>query len=657
MKKHHTINRAPRLLWANLHCLVDTSSGASMSVRQMLKQLKSNGFDIDVVGATIFDSENGKTLLEPHWDAIIDKNNNAIEVTDGELLHRLIITNSYDRSLINSKEINHWHRLYLERLSIFKPDLVWFYGGDAISSLVPHEARIRGIPSVSYTPNGSYTSLNWCRDVDLILTDSDATAEYYNNLHGVFPKSVGKFIDRATVVASHNIRKNVTFINPSLQKGVVVVIQLALALAKKRPDIKFEIVESRGDWNHLVTLVCDMLGEDPASLSNVAITPNQSDMRRVYARSRVLLAPSFWWESGARVLVEAMMNGIPAIVSNRGGNMEMVQDAGISIEFPSACYEPPYDKFPKPELLAPVIERIERLYDDQEYYEIMSKKAIEVAEKKHSIEQSTKRLIEALNPLIERQAGNLDHRSILKSYHKQSCDPDRIRFVSGSRTDSLKVPLQPGKKGIFLDCGGYDGCSAIKFINENPNFVSISFEPNPAMWSYYDTVPTILVKKAAYIFDGEIDLIIDEVDGDGSTIVKTKKVDYWNSVSNEKCPIIRVKTVDIIKILAKFKSLYDIIVLKLDIEGAEYDVLENMLNHDLVRHIDRIYAEFHWKKCGFSEARHLQLMNKITSLTKVYDWDALDYAVHQKPSEEKVRRDRIVQFNLGSLEKYKSVAL
>ena len=33
-------DRKPRLLWANAFCLLDTSSGASMSVRQMLLQLK-----------------------------------------------------------------------------------------------------------------------------------------------------------------------------------------------------------------------------------------------------------------------------------------------------------------------------------------------------------------------------------------------------------------------------------------------------------------------------------------------------------------------------------------------------------------------------------------------------------------------------------------
>jgi hypothetical protein len=38
------LRRKPRLLWANLYCLLDTSSGASMSVRQMLMQLVQAGY-------------------------------------------------------------------------------------------------------------------------------------------------------------------------------------------------------------------------------------------------------------------------------------------------------------------------------------------------------------------------------------------------------------------------------------------------------------------------------------------------------------------------------------------------------------------------------------------------------------------------------------
>lgn len=51
--------RPPRLLWANLYCLLDSSRGASMSVRAMLCSLARQGAQVQVLGATVFDHASG----------------------------------------------------------------------------------------------------------------------------------------------------------------------------------------------------------------------------------------------------------------------------------------------------------------------------------------------------------------------------------------------------------------------------------------------------------------------------------------------------------------------------------------------------------------------------------------------------------------------
>jgi FkbM family methyltransferase len=651
--------RSPRILWANFYCLLDTSSGASMSVRQMLFQLIKNGYEVEVVGATIFDAPKGITLLKEHWAAIKDPENTVVEVSDGLLLHRLITTTSEDREMMTSKEMNRWYRLYIQRLDTFKPDLVWFYGGDGFTSLIPHEAHVRGIPSAAYTPNGSYTSTRWCRDVDLVITDTEATANYYREEMKFSPIPVGKFIPPENVVAKTNSRQYITFINPSLAKGVVVVIQLAMALAKRRPDIKFEIVESRGDWHGLVSLVCKMLGEDPASLTNVVITPNQADMRTVYGRSRLLLAPSFWWESGARVLVEAMMNGIPAIVSKRGGNVEMVQDAGIIVEFPKECYEKPYDRFPKPELLLPVIERIERLYDDPLYYQYMSERAMAVAAERHDMAVSTQRLLNTFAPYVSKRAGDKPHHKMLQAAHKHGLPPDPVATLEHrvEPQSPLAIPLNEGGRGLFIDCGGYDGCSAVKFMLHNAKFDAMTFEPNPALWPHYADVPTTLVKKAAYTHGETVSFTIDETDADGSSLVESKKIDWHGKVANEACPKIKVSCIDIAALVRQAATQYQKIVLKLDIEGAEYDVLEKLLQEDLIKHLAIIYAEFHWHKCGFPEKRHNDLLAALRQQTKVADWDALDYAVYRRSDEIKQQRVSLLKLKLGDIARYQHLNL
>ena len=61
-------------------------------------------------------------------------------------------------------------------------------------------------------------------------------------------------------------------------------------------------------------------------------------MASVYARARVLLVPSLWWESGPRVIVEALSNGIPVIGSSSGGVPEVIGDGGIILDFPKNIF-------------------------------------------------------------------------------------------------------------------------------------------------------------------------------------------------------------------------------------------------------------------------------------------------------------------------------
>jgi glycosyltransferase involved in cell wall biosynthesis len=420
--------RKPRLLWANPFCLLDTSSGASMAVREMLIQLAKNGYEVMVLGATIFDAEKGTFKLRDHWQMIEEKHKQVIKVNDGALIHHLIATKSIVRNQMTAEEEGAWYGLYTSALDQFKPDLVWFYGGQTLDMLIPDEARARGIPSAAYLVNGNYQGTRWCRDVDLIITDSQATADFYKERQGFSPVAVGTFIEPQTVLAEHHERKNLLFINPSLQKGAGIVVQLAMLLEKQRPDITFEVVESRGNWHALVKNITAILDEQRESLSNVIITPNTDDMRPIYGRARLLLAPSLGWESGARVLAEAMINGIPAVVTDRGGSPEMIQDGGLKIKLPDDLHEKPYTRLPKSELLQPLIDRIVQFYDNEELYQQYVERARHVGKTRHALETSTGRLMKAFAPLIKRRMNNETKAVKVDRSHKHGATPP-------SRTD------------------------------------------------------------------------------------------------------------------------------------------------------------------------------------------------------------------------------
>jgi glycosyltransferase involved in cell wall biosynthesis len=231
---------------------------------------------------------------------------------------------------------------------------------------------------------------------------------------------VGKLIDPRSVVPAKHLRKRVLFINPSYSKGVSLVVAVAYMMQKRRPDIKFEVVESRGDWHRAVKEVTTALGAPMDSLPNVHLTPTTNDMRPVYARARVLMAPSLWWESGARVLAEAMLNGIPAITTGRGGSPEMIGEGGIVLNLPQRFYEKPYNKLPGTNMLEKLVDVLIRLFDDEAYYKSLSAKAATVGKRLHQPSVTVKRIEDALEPLIERKAGDVDQHAALRELHKHN---------------------------------------------------------------------------------------------------------------------------------------------------------------------------------------------------------------------------------------------
>lgn len=384
----------------------------------MLHQLAKRGVDVHVLGATVFDAEDGLHRLRGHWARLKASTQKLVNVKDGALVHQLVKTKSTVRGQLMSEEADFFISNYLRELHAFKPDLVWFYGGGSLDFLVPYEARTRGIPSAAYLCNGNYKATQWCRDVDTIITDTQSTAELYTKTQGFKPVPVGKFINPDNFVVRKNSRKRILFVNPSYPKGVAIVVQLAMLLEKRRPDIIFEVVESRGNWHEVLKAVSTTLGQPRDKLDNVVVTPNTDDMRPIYGRARLLLAPSLWYESGARVLAEALLNGIPAIVTNRGGGPEMVDDAGIKLNLPESCHQVPFTTVPKTELLQPLVERIEALYDDEAMYAEFVKRAYRVGAERHSIEVSTDRLMAAFKPLFDQQAGDKDHLDLIKRHHK-----------------------------------------------------------------------------------------------------------------------------------------------------------------------------------------------------------------------------------------------
>ena len=155
------------------------------------------------------------------------------------------------------------------------------------------------------------------------VANSRFTAERFSRAFGVNATVIVPFMS-ARDYTTKTTRENVTFINPVPEKG----LNIALGVAQRCPEIPFTFVET---WP-LTPQSRQELEEKLSALPNVTFFRPQNDMRTVYGKCKILLAPSIWQEAYGRVATEAQMNGIPVVASTRGGLPEAVGPGGVLLD-------------------------------------------------------------------------------------------------------------------------------------------------------------------------------------------------------------------------------------------------------------------------------------------------------------------------------------
>lgn len=141
---------------------------------------------------------------------------------------------------------------------------------------------------------------------------------------------------------------------------------------------------------------------------------------------------------------------------------------------------------------------------------------------------------------------------------------------------------------IFLDCGFYSGYALRKWIDAqavDDSWTIYAFEPNPGypLKHRLDTFPPInLIRKAVWIKDGTVNFHIGGRDDSASVAGTSGHSDFITK---------RVKCIDFSKFVSELPD--DYIVCSMDIEGAEYQVLEKMLQDKTIDKINELDIEFH----------------------------------------------------------------
>lgn len=159
-------------------------------------------------------------------------------------------------------------------------------------------------------------------------------------------------------------------------------------------------------------------------------------------------------------------------------------------------------------------------------------------------------------------------------------------------------------------------------------FEMVTFEPNDSFCGFYAEFPRhSLIRSAVHDRDGVQKFYLDREDGDGSTLFRNKltREDGGYGTLDKAHPVI-VDTVDLSKWLADNTRPSDYVILKLDVEGAEYDILEKMLRDGTLDRLAYLFVEWHWNKVGIPWERHGTVVRALRRRhVPVMEWDAAGY--------------------------------
>ena len=384
----------PSILFAAPMNILDITSGAALSMRTLLSSLAGRGFRCVALQAQLFDSEQGGEHVAEAASGDDVKDKAILRSVVLGVEHLIVRTKARKRPDMTSGEEETFLRRFHQEVALRRPDMIILWGGLLLEMTIMREARRANIPVVFYLVNAGYKYKETFQDVSVIVTDTKATAQLYRERHALECHPIGKFIDPALNKAEDRRPDFITFINPSFEKGVNVFMPLARLAAKEAPEIKFLVVQSRGRWGTAL----QVLKYQPADFPNVRVIGHQKNMKPVYGATRALLLPSVWHESGARVIAEALINGIPVLASRTGGSEELVGEGGLIFDLPQEVREQ-RDKPAPEEVIRPWLEEIKRIWNDPEYYGKLVKKVEKEAEQ-HDMQRNTDRFLEAVKPAV-----------------------------------------------------------------------------------------------------------------------------------------------------------------------------------------------------------------------------------------------------------------
>jgi glycosyltransferase involved in cell wall biosynthesis len=365
-----------RILLAHNSLYYPSFGGGDKSNRLLMESLAGRGHDVRVAARVEkFGSEAQAHLLAE----LVSR---AVEVEDDRHASIQFHLNGVDTRVLTRDP--RLRAFFEKQISDFDPDVILVSTDDPGQLLLQaalHAPRARvvylvraivGLPFGPDSPFANEAKSAAIRRADGVVAVSENVAEYarrWGRTEAVHvpislldpgePPAIGRFDNRY-----------VTMVNPCAVKGIAIFG----GLAERFPQVQFAAVPTWG------TTAQDI--NDLRRLANVTVLPAVDDIHAVLEPTRVALVPSLWAEARSRIILEAMVRGIPVMASDVGG----LKEAKLGVDYllpvtPVVRYHSRVDHLmvPMAEIpeqdLTPWCAALERLLTDRVHYGQLSEES------------------------------------------------------------------------------------------------------------------------------------------------------------------------------------------------------------------------------------------------------------------------------------------
>lgn len=167
-----------------------------------------------------------------------------------------------------------------------------------------------------------------------------------------------------------------------------------------------------------------------------------------------------------------------------------------------------------------------------------------------------------------------------------------------------------GGRRIFVDLGAFDGDTIELAMGLYPDTdLFVAFEPSrenlALLRARFMSHPKVRIMAAAAGTADVPQVSLYHAAGTyGHSLLQVKE-----NVSANDAEVVRM--IDFSRYILDEFQPSDHIVLKVDIEGSEYDLLERMIEQRSIERIATLFCEWHYRRIGVSVSRHRKLVRRL----------------------------------------------